>query len=112
MLYEWLSTNRIYISQLSSGAIYAISSTGCEIQESTPASRRGTIKAALAYKNNDYALAVNGVIVGTDTSATVPTCDKVYLGNYSMAANLNKPTKQVKLYNTRLTNAQLIALTS
>jgi hypothetical protein len=34
-----------------------------------------TFKAAIAYKANDFAFAVNGVIVATDNSGTVPATD-------------------------------------
>ena len=107
-------TNRIYIAQLSGGGMYAISSTGCEIQESTPLSRRGTIKVALAYKNNDYIMYVNGIQSGSDTSATVPLCNKLYLGQeIGLDVNcLYKPYNQAALYKERLTNAELATLTT
>jgi hypothetical protein len=106
-------SNRIYISQLSSGAIYIISSTGCEIQEATPSGRRDNLKVALGYKNNDYVLYVNGVLSGTD-AVSVPICNKIYLGQeIGLDVNcLYKPYKEVKLYNTRLSNTELQALTS
>ncbi len=107
-------TNRIYIAQLDGGAMYAVSSTGCEIQESNPSSRREVIKVALGYKNNDYIMYVNGVQVGSDNSATVPLCDKIYLGQeIGLTANcLNKPINNISLYNTRLSNSELQALTT
>ncbi len=107
-------TNRIYIAQLSSGAMYCISSTGVEIQEANPGTRRGNIKVALGYKNNDYILYVNGLSVGDDTSFSVPACNQLYLGQeIGLAVNsLNKPYKEVKLYNTRLSNSELATLTT
>jgi hypothetical protein len=111
-LSDGTSTNRIYVAQLSSGAMYAITTGGCEIQETTPSGRRGNLKVALGYKNNDCVLYVNGVLAGVDNSATTPICSKVHLGSFSGTANLNKPYKEVKLYNTRLSNSELQALTS
>ena len=106
-------TNRIYISQLTSGAIYVYSTGGAELQ-STPLASGGVLKVALAYKANDYALYVNGTSVATDTSATVPACNKLYLGQeIGLTANcLNKPYREVKLYDTRLSNAELATLTT
>ena len=107
-------TNRIYISQLSSGAIYVYSSGGAELQQATPLAKGGVLKVALAYKANNYALYVNGTSVATDTSATVPACDEIYLGQeVGLTANcLNKPYRDLKLYNTRLSNAELATLTT
>jgi|694.fasta_scaffold33109_3 hypothetical protein len=70
-----------------------------------------TAKVAMAYKLNDFVMYVNGTQVGTDTSATVPTCDILDL-------NFNAPTAnafgiaQALLFKTRLTNAQLAELTT
>jgi hypothetical protein len=70
-----------------------------------------TVKVAMAYKLNDFVMYVNGTQVGTDTSATVPTCDILDL-------NFNAPTAnafgiaQSLLFKTRLTNSQLAELTS
>jgi hypothetical protein len=70
-----------------------------------------TAKVAMAYKANDFVMYVNGTQVGTDTSATVPTCDILDL-------NFNAPTAnafgiaQTLLFKTRLTNAQLAELTT
>ena len=110
--------NRIYISQLGGGNIYVIAATGgtsdVEIQESVPSGRRGTIKAALSYSNNNYVLYVNGSLAGTDTSASVPTCSNLYLGQeIGLTSNsLNKPYNQVLLFKTALTNAELASLTT
>ena len=111
-LSDGTSTNRIYIAQLSSGAMYAITTGGCEIQETAPSGRRNNLKVAFGYKNNDCVLYVNGVLAGVDNSATTPICSKVHLGNFNNTANLNKPYKEVKLYNTRLSNTELQALTT
>jgi len=109
--------NRIYISQLGGGGMYVIGETGgtadVEIQESDPSGRRGTIKAALSYRNNNYVLYVNGSLAGSDTSGNVPACSNVYLGQeVGLTVNsLNKPYNQVLLFKTALTNDQLAELT-
>eukprot|EP00918_Siedleckia_nematoides_P062199 GHVU01135690.1.p1 GENE.GHVU01135690.1~~GHVU01135690.1.p1 ORF type:complete len:539 (+),score=30.16 GHVU01135690.1:207-1823(+) len=110
--------NRIYISQLGGGNMYVIGATGgtsdLEIQESVPSGRRGTIKAALSYSNNNYVLYVNGSLAGSDTSASVPACSNIYLGQeIGLTSNsLNKPYNQVLLFKTRLSNEELAALTT
>jgi hypothetical protein len=76
-------------------------------------SSKGAFKCALAYANNDYAFAVNGVIVGTDTSGAVPATSVMRLGNDSNGNGV-KGAKydQVLVFKTRLTNAQLAELTA
>jgi hypothetical protein len=73
-------------------------------------SATGNFKIAFAYKQNDLAFYVNGVLVGTDTNATVPVCSQIGLFNYfqTMALQYN----QAALFPTRLTNAQLAQLTT
>ena len=72
-------------------------------------SSTGNFKIAFAYKQNDFVAYVNGVQVMTDTSGAVISCTEIGLNNF----NQNQPLlyKQAKLYNTRLTNAELAALT-
>jgi len=72
-------------------------------------------KIAVSYKQNDCKIFINGVKVGTDISATMPslaTFDRLNLdiGNnlYDFYGNI----KDLKLYNTALTDAELIALTT
>ena len=72
-------------------------------------------KIAVSYKVNDCKIFINGVKVGTNISATMPslaTFDRLNLdiGNnlYDFYGNI----KDSKLYNTALTDAELVALTS
>jgi hypothetical protein len=70
-----------------------------------------TVKVAMAYKLNDFVMYVNGTQVGTDTSATVPTCDILDL-NFNAPSVNSFAISQALLFKTRLTNAQLAELTS
>ena len=72
-------------------------------------------KIAVGYKNNDYAIYVNGTQVHTDASASVPACDEVHVGqreNGSVTFIAGGSLKQTALFNERLTNAELAALTA
>jgi hypothetical protein len=72
-------------------------------------------KTAGAYRVNDFAASFNGGTVGTDTTGAVPTgIDRMALGgSTSLAAinQLNGHIRQIVYFNTRLSNAQLQALT-
>jgi len=71
----------------------------------------GYYKVAVAYKANDFAMAVNGVIVATDNSGSVPTCADFSL-NESTRVQSDINPKQALLFPTRLTNAELATLTT
>jgi len=75
------------------------------------------IKIAGAYKANDIVLYVNGTQIGTDTSATIPTCTSLQLGSYPALPSdaiyrISKPINEVILFPTRLTNAELASITT
>ena len=80
----------------------------------------GIVKIAFGYKTGDSALYVNGVSGGVSTSAfTFPaTMNEANLGQARSAVSglgtnvLNDRIRPVALYTTRLTNAQLAALTT
>jgi hypothetical protein len=70
-------------------------------------------KCALAYKANDFAFYVNGVLIGTDTSGTIPAVSTLQNNYNATAANsTNAGLNQLLLFTTRLTNDQLAELTS
>ncbi len=71
------------------------------------------IKLALAYANNDIALYINGTQIATDSSASIPTLNQIRLNTF-WTGNLpdNPSVNQLSLFKTRLTNAELAALTA
>jgi hypothetical protein len=73
----------------------------------------GTHKVALGYKANDFVIYIDGVLVHTDTSGSVPACSKLNVGSYwNNAFTYNSGINQALLFKTRLTNADLARLTS
>jgi hypothetical protein len=110
--------NRIYIafsgssSNVLRGRIFNGGTLQCSIDTSA-LTNTGTYKLALAYKNNDIVFYVNGVQIGTDTSATIPTCSRVDLGhNYAGASQFSDSINNANIWKTRLTNSQLAELTT
>jgi len=78
-------------------------------------SATGFVKAAIAYKSGDIAAFVNGTQAGsTSTSAFTfgASFTSVNLGTFGAAAFLNDRIRAAALYTTRLTNAELAALTT
>ena len=70
------------------------------------------MKIAITYKSNEAKVFINGVQYGgTDTSVVVPSVNKMNLENYTGTRSETSTLKDVKLYNTSLTDQELIALT-
>jgi len=92
--------------------VRAAASTDVDFSGSSLSS--GTHKVAAAYKQNDFVLYVDGVLVGSDTSGNVGgTSQMDFGGNYiSQVAETDSRTAEILLFKTRLTNAQMASLTS
>ena len=112
------ANNRIYIafSGASSNVLRARIFSGGTLQcsiDTSAITTTGTYKLALAYKNNDIVFYVNGVQIGTDATATIPTCSRVDIAqNYAGASQLSDNVSLATLFKTRLTNAELATLTT
>jgi len=107
-------SNRIDLYIAGNKLLYFEFSTGAFLQYNTPLVK-GRYKICGAYKNNDFALYVNGVQVDTESSGTVPTCSAINisdvsfsLGTYKQQIGLNV----LGLWMTRLPNIQLAQLTT
>ena len=73
----------------------------------------GRKKIAFAYKQNDFVGYMNGVQIANDTSGTVGAMSNLYVGSYYTANyNANGGINSAILFPTRLTNAELISLTT
>jgi hypothetical protein len=75
----------------------------------------GRNKIAVAYANNDVAFYVNGNLIGTRTTATIPSSmSQVDVGgNYTYPNYIGLNTyNEVVFFPTRLTNAELASLTT
>jgi hypothetical protein len=83
------------------------------ISKSSPAITLGSnVKIAAAYANNDFVFYVNGTQIGTDTSGSVPATSQVRFSEGNASAFYLGLIKQIVLFKTRLTNAELASLTT
>jgi len=76
-------------------------------------SRYQRLKIAMAYKNNDLAIYINGALVTSSTSVTFTGDFSVFsfannVGSQYFKGNIN----QAAIFKTRLTNAELASLTT
>ena len=70
-------------------------------------------KVAVVYENNRVDLWIDGVKRATDTSATMPlNLTNIDLESTSSSAQFYAKTKQIKLYDTALTDSELKTLTT
>jgi hypothetical protein len=114
------ANNRILLYQLNGSDEIAmfINSNGV-VQSSQGASSTaysGTVKLALAYAEDNTVIAKGGAIISTDTSvdlSALGTLTHIFLGqSYVNGEQANMWIRSIALFPTRLSNAQLIALTS
>jgi hypothetical protein len=109
------AANRMVISVQGSLIQFLVqnaSSTQATIDSATLSS--GTFKVAAAYASNDFVFYVNGVKAGEDFIGTVPALNQINIGStWNSILQFNDRLRTpVALYTTRLTNAQLQALTT
>jgi hypothetical protein len=99
--------NRYQAVVVTGGSVQAQIVTTIDYAENTP------IKMAVAYANNDVVFYVNGVQIGTDTSATIPVSNRVDVGSQiGVEQFINGRIRAAAIYPTRLTNSQLQSLTT
>ena len=110
------TTQTIRLETTSNGFIQfgVISGTPqCTIATSGAINIGQSYKVAGAYKQDDFVFYVNGQQVGVDNSGTIPTALAQMQFSSSATANLSiQRCRALALYTTRLTNAELAALTT
>ena len=116
---NWLSGGSIrldvYSNQIAADFVNGGSSMGGITYYSTIL-QNVRYKVAIAYKENDCKMYINGIDAGSDTSTSaMPTCSELHL-NY-LGGGFNAPyeasnIKAVSLYKERLSNAELATLTT
>ena len=71
------------------------------------------IKTAFAYAVNDFAWVRDAGTVQTDTSGTLPTVDRLYIGANSVGSGQwTGHIQRIAYYPRRLTDAELLAITA
>jgi hypothetical protein len=70
------------------------------------------VKIAAAYAENDFVLYIDGVQVGTDNSGTNPSTSIIQNNRPTGGTPFVGEVHQLSLFKTRLTNAELAALTT
>jgi hypothetical protein len=69
-------------------------------------------KFAGAYAANNFAASIAGGAAVTDTSGSIPTVDRMMIGNSAATNALNGHIRQIVYYPRRLANSELQAITA
>jgi hypothetical protein len=103
-IYARIESGQSLTSQIINSGI-GLTSTGTNVPS-------GINKLAIAYDNNNCVIYFNGLQIAISTSITTPSVDELYLGHNSGGyQSLAGVINNTKLYNTRLSNSELAALT-
>ena len=109
------SAERFTLRSNAGSAIFTVADGGVTVVSLTAGAvtPNVTYKLAGAYAVNDFAASLAGAAAVVDTSGTLPTVDKMFLGAIvSNSGFLNGHIRRITYYPTRLTNAQIEALTT
>ncbi len=105
-IYFQSATNKLSIILISGGTIQFSSST-------TSFDVTSFNKVALKYKQNDFALWVNGIEVATDSSGNTPTgLSKLSFDNGAGNDKFFGKVKQLQVFKTALSDSELATLTT
>jgi hypothetical protein len=117
-LSDGTSDNRIILQEGANSTLQAIvtNATSGVVDISTASGRTaGIYKIAIGYKQDDFAVYVNGSQTGTEDTGGVPACNQIFIGKIETTATTNQFNDRIRaaaLYTTRLTDSELAALTT
>ena len=108
ILYAWFRTNGIIDIDVFASGLFQD-----RIRTSVGTISNGDyFKLSVGYKSNDLVAYLNGVIIGTASPPLIPSCSSLILGGYIATDYTGSLINKAQLYDTRLSNAELQALTS
>jgi hypothetical protein len=88
-----------------------VTSTTLQASITTGILPNGTHRFGVSYENNAFSFYVDGTLIGTATSGTVPACSVIDVGNENNANFFGDSIAQAALFPTRLTPARLVDIT-
>ena len=107
------SSNKIEIYR-DGNIIYAETASSNSFNISKTNITVGRYKIAFAYSSGSSAMYINGVLIGSNTAtfAFTSTLEEIYINSRGTSFIEQSNYNEVKIYNTRLSNAELITLTT
>ena len=101
----YIDNSKLYTSVTTGGTSQALISSSTILKNTK-------YKIAVGYKSNDIVFYVNGILIGTDTVASIPSCSAFSSHNGVSTSFYYSKLNSVALWKTRLTNAELATLTT
>lgn len=89
-----------------------VNTSTTQFSYSSPILSTGKHKVSLGYKTNDFVVYIDGVQRSTSNSGSLPSLDRIKLGNYDDGGIRLASLFTTALWKTRLSNTDLAALTS
>ncbi len=113
-LSDGTNSNRVLIYSAGASEIRGLIQNGGSTQAAfiISANAREFSKVAVKYKQNDFAIWINGFELGTDSSGTTPSGLDTLAFNAGASASFHGKSKQVITFKTALTDSELETLTS
>jgi len=114
-LTDGTDNNRIQLSSFSSTLfMYIIKNNAVQLNISSAISNfTDNKKIAFVYSNNNFKLFINGALISTNTSLSVPNTSVLNIGSYSTFGQNNfLNINSIQLYKTALSDTECIALTT
>ena len=106
-IYSLINSSSNVIGNVVAGGVSQASMTTSTVTANT------AFKTAIAAQINNFAAVLNGGTVATDTAGTMPTVDRLTIGNRATSGRaLNGHIRAIAYYNTRLPNATLQVLST
>ena len=103
----------VYTDASSKLKVLIVNNYSVQVNYTSTVNVESNAKIAIGYANNNYAIYLNGSLLETDTSATVPPMNQIAIASdRGTIVTASNQIKETKLYNTRLSNSELQALTS
>ncbi len=109
------SSNRFGFARYPNGGVHIYMQYGGSPQFTYNTTQlTGRFKLALGYKANDCVIYLNGTLLQTITSATIPATDDIIFNGINTSGDYNTQLQinQAVLFKTKLTNAELASLTT
>ena len=107
------ASNKIEIYR-SDAVIYGEFASNASFNFNKPSVTVGRYKIAVAYSSGSSAMYINGVLIGSNITpfAFTSTLDGIYINSRGTTFIEQSSYNDLKLYNTRLSNAELASLTT
>jgi hypothetical protein len=112
--YDGTGNNRLMMYLFTSAPAFTATVGGVSqaLLSTAGVTANSVVKSAVAFRANDFAFSTNGSAALTDTSGSLPVTNALAIGSLAGSIPLNGHVRRIVFYPTRLSNAQIQALST